>query len=229
MTHTHPTIAVRQASFSYGAARVVDRLSLDLLAGEVTAIRGSNGSGKSTLLQLMSGTLHPSEGTVHRPEHPRIAVVFQRSRATDALPLTVTECVRIGLIRPRTRWQPFVSRDHATVQNTLDALEIGHLRSRRLRELSGGQRQRVLIAQALVQDADALLLDEPTAGLDATASALITAQLHARAAAGMAVMHITHEQPNAAPRLGTQAAPPHPDDRVITLADGRVLSEVRNR
>ena len=228
MTYIHPTISVRHASFSYGAARVIDRLSLDLFAGEVTAIRGSNGSGKSTLLQLMSGTLSPSAGTVTRPKHPRIAVVFQRSRATDALPLTVMECVRIGLTRPRTRWQPFVSRDQATVQNTLEALEIGHLRRRRLRELSGGQRQRVLIAQALVQDADALLLDEPTAGLDAAASELITAQLHARAAAGMAVMHITHEQSTAAQRRDAHLTALHLDDRVITLAGGRVLNDVRN-
>lgn len=228
MTHIHPTIAVRHASFSYGAARVINDLSLDLFAGEVTAIRGSNGSGKSTLLQLMSGTLSPSAGTVTRPKHPRIAVVFQRSRATDALPLTVMECVRIGLTRPKMRWQPFASRDRSLVQDTLDTLEIGHLHSRRLRELSGGQRQRVLIAQALVQDADALLLDEPTAGLDAAASELITAQLHARAAAGTTVMHITHEQPTAAQRRDAHISAPHLDDRVITLAGGRVLGDVRN-
>ncbi|WP_307961770.1 metal ABC transporter ATP-binding protein [Salinispora arenicola] len=156
-------LTAEQVGFRYADVPVLHDVNLSVEAGRVLALTGANGTGKSTLLHLLAGVTQPTSGRVSRRAGTRLALLPQRTSDIDALPLTVTECVQIARFTPR-RW---LSRDdRAHVAEVMRRLDIVHLARRRLRELSGGQRQRTLIAQALAQDADIYILDEPTAALD---------------------------------------------------------------
>ncbi|KQP57311.1 hypothetical protein ASF51_05530 [Agreia sp. Leaf283] len=168
-------------------------VSADFVAGTVTALCGGNGSGKSTLLGVLAGTIEPQSGRVRGPTR-RPALVVQRSAASDTLPLSVLEVVSMGRWAHRGMWRRLDAGDRETVRSCMRALGIQNLADRPLGSLSGGQRQRALVAQGLARRADVLLLDEPTAGVDADAQQLIVAVLRAEARRGAIVVHATHEE-----------------------------------
>jgi zinc/manganese transport system ATP-binding protein len=154
------------------------------------ALTGANGSGKSTLLHLLAGVAQPATGSIHRRPGTRLALLPQRTSDIDALPLTAAECVQIGRFTLRRRLSP---DDHAAVATIMHRLDIAHLARQQPRELSGGQRQRTLIAQALAQDADIYLLDEPTAALGTRSRHQVHELLAERVAAGAAVVIASHD------------------------------------
>lgn len=183
-------LTAEHVGFRYADVPVLHEVNLRVESGSVTALTGANGSGKSTLLHLLAGVAQPTEGTIHRRPGVRLALLPQRTGDIDALPLTVTECVQIGRFTPRRR----LSRDDRTsVTKIMQRLDIAHLARRRLRELSGGQRQRTLIAQALVQEADIYLLDEPTAALDTHSRQQVHELLAERVVTGAAVVIASHD------------------------------------
>ena len=174
-THAAPLLEARSLEFRYGGEPVIDELSLTLHAGEILGVIGPNGCGKSTLLRLLSGVLEPARGEVWlrgRPlrEHSRVQVaramaVVPQETAIE-FPFSVTEMVLMGR-SPHLRGFAFEGdRDLAVARAAMRRTGVLHLEQRSIHELSGGERQRVILARALAQEADILLLDEPGAFLD---------------------------------------------------------------
>lgn len=188
-------------------------------AGAVTSLIGPNGSGKTTLLHAVAGLVEPAGGSIEVFGGPparsrdRIAYVLQSTAVNDTVPVTVAEVVAMGRY-PRRGWFRRLRRDDRTAaEEALDRLAIADLRHRHLRELSGGQRQRVFVAQALAQDADLLLLDEPVTALDLVSHEAIDAVVEEEAERGRTVILTTHDVSEA------QRA-----DHVLLLG-GRVVAE----
>ncbi|MFX4292596.1 zinc ABC transporter ATP-binding protein AztA [Streptomyces bohaiensis] len=208
-----PTARVEIDGLCAGYARrpVLHGVTATVPAGAVTALVGPNGSGKSTLLSALAGVLRPTGGTVRQPPDSRPAFVPQRGTAATALPLTVRRTVAMGRWAERGPWRRLTRADHAAVESAMARLGIADLAERQLAELSGGQHRRALIAQALAQGSDLLLLDEPGTGLDADARAGIDALLCDLAADGVTVVQATHDL--AAARRA---------DHVLLLRDGRL-------
>ncbi|MER7457990.1 zinc ABC transporter ATP-binding protein AztA [Micromonospora sp. NPDC126480] len=183
-------LTAEHAGFRYADVPVLHDVNLRVEARSMLALTGANGAGKSTLLHLLAGVTPPTEGRILRRPGTRLALLPQRTSDIDALPLTVAECVQIGRFTLRRR----LSRDdRARVAAIMQRLDIAHLARQRLRELSGGQRQRTLIAQALVQDADIYVLDEPTAALDTRSRRQVHDLLAERVATGAAVIIASHD------------------------------------
>jgi iron complex transport system ATP-binding protein len=170
-------IAFAHVTFAYPGSRVavLGDVSLHVAAGEMVALLGPNGAGKSTLLKLVSGILAPTVGSVRLEGVPvrtlrhdeiarRVAVLPQDFAVQFAY--TVRQIVELGRMPHTGIWGMQRSRDRAAVQRALEATETAELADRVYNELSGGERQRALLALALAQDANILLLDEPTAHLD---------------------------------------------------------------
>jgi zinc transport system ATP-binding protein len=172
-TGQQPVVAVENVTFGYTSVPVVKDVSLEVEAGEYVAIVGPNGSGKSTLMQLVLGLLRPNEGSARlfgSPAHSfadgaRIGYVAQHVSAANEMPITVREVVKMGRY-PHIGFGMLDADDKATVDKALKTVGMTGLANRRITQLSGGQRQRVFIARALASQADLLVLDEPTVGVD---------------------------------------------------------------
>ncbi|MFE0423358.1 zinc ABC transporter ATP-binding protein AztA [Streptomyces sp. NPDC058953] len=190
-----PTTGVRFTGLcaGYPGRLVLRQLTAAIPASASTALVGPNGSGKSTLLAVLAGVIEPTSGELRYGTERSPAFVPQRTAVADALPLTVRQTVAMGRWGERGPWRRLTRRDHTAVDSALDRLGLGDLAARQLGELSGGQRQRALVAQGLVQEADLLLLDEPTTGLDPEARERIAALLTELVADGVTVVQATHD------------------------------------
>ena len=195
-------IAADGVSFAYGSERVLDRVRMHVDAGEFVALVGPNGSGKSTLVRILVGLLTPDAGDVsvfgeaprRLTARARLGYVPQRPQLAGALPATVTEIVAAGRLARRGWWRRPGRADRAAVDAAIDAVALGDLRRRPIRELSGGQQQRVLIAKALAAEPELLVLDEPIAGIDAESQRLFRdALVHVVRDRGGAVVLVSHE------------------------------------
>ena len=169
------TIESRNLYLQYDHETVVEDLSLTIVPGEVTALVGPNGSGKSTLLKAMARVLRPARGAVHldsesissyaaRAVARRLALLPQSPEAP--MGLSVRELAEYGRYPWRRSFQGLGPADHAAVDRALTLTGMMAFADRSLGTLSGGQQQRAWIAMTLSQDADTLLLDEPTSFLD---------------------------------------------------------------
>ena len=149
----------------YGNTIAVSNVSLLAKPGEVLAILGPNGSGKSSLLKSIAGQI-AFEGTIRLDgqTHHSNAVSYMPQDISGRAALTVAEVVLLG--RVNQLGLQLTSQDLIAVGDVLDQLRISQLASKELAELSGGQRQLVYLAQALVREPQALLLDEPISALD---------------------------------------------------------------
>lgn len=172
------------------ALRGVD---LDAHAGRLLAVVGPNGSGKSTLLDVAAGLVVPQQGTLRRREDLRIALVPQSTPIPAHLPLTVSDIVTMGSWGRLGLWRRARRTDRSAVADAIDAVELSDQAARRVGSLSGGQRQRALLAQALVQRADLVLLDEPMAGLDERSRVIVASAIERLTANGASVIAVTHD------------------------------------
>ena len=163
--------------------RILHDVNLDIAPGEIVTIVGPNGSGKSTLLRIMIGALSPAAGTVTRKPGLRIGYVPQSLATDPTLPLTVRRF--LGL----PRWV-----DDATADEALTGAGVADLARRQMADLSGGQFQRVMLARALLNKPDILILDEATQGLDQPGSAAFYRKIEeVRIRLGCAVVMVSHE------------------------------------
>lgn len=194
-------IAVRDLAFAYGPTKVLDGTSFDVAAGEFAALVGPNGSGKSTLIRVLLGLLRPGAGDVAvlgsapsaLEDRWRIGYVPQRPSVTDMLPATVLDVVTSGRVARRGWWRRLGAADRQAVDAAIDAVDLGGLRGHRLLELSGGQQQRAYIAKALATEPELLVLDEPTAGVDADSQRRFRDALVAAQERGATVLLVSHE------------------------------------
>lgn len=207
-------IEITGLSAGYPGNPVLHEVTAAVPDGRVTALMGPNGSGKSTLLGVLGGIVTPTAGAVAGLGGCRPALVVQQQAVPATLPITVDETVAMGRWAHRGLWRRITRTDRAIVADCLARMGITDLAGRRLDTLSGGQRQRVLLARALAQQSDLLLLDEPGTGLDAAARTAIGAAIREVAAAGVTVVHATHDPAEA------RAA-----DHCVLLRDGRVTEE----
>ncbi len=207
-----PVVALREVTVAFDGHLALRGVDLDLMGGELLAIVGANGSGKSTLIAIAAGLLAPTSGTVRRDPGIRVGLVPQTSNDGARLPLTVADLVAMGRWRERGPFLPLRRHDRARVAEAIETVGLTPLARRPLGLLSGGQRQRAHIAQALAQDADLLLLDEPMSGLDAASRDAVASALAAVARTGTAVVAVTHDLAE----LGEV-------DAVCRLVDGRVV------
>ena len=209
-------IVVSEIAVRYGPTPALNGVSVRLAPGTVTAVVGHNGSGKSTLLQCLAGIARPTTGRIDGMKGLGTAYVPQRNAVSDQLPLTVREAASMGAWHRRGLWRRLTPGDRDAVDEALNRLGLADLGRRRIGTLSGGQRQRALLAQALVQRGDLLLLDEPTTGLDAEARAVIGDVVGEEAARGAIVVVATHESHDA-----------ERADQVLTLSSGVQLTPLR--
>jgi len=178
-------VDIRGAEVGYDERPVLRGVNLMVAQGEVVAILGANGSGKSTLIRAILGLVPLTAGTVSlfgssgrgprrrdlRGQWRRIGYVPQRLGASGGVPATVTEVVASGRLARRGLLRPLRARDRAAVEAALDAVGLADRARDPVSSLSGGQQQRTLIARALAAEPELLILDEPTAGVDAASQA----------------------------------------------------------
>lgn len=192
-------------------------------------ILGRNGSGKSTLVQLMTKQIHPLGGSGVRlfgQEHwdvfelrKRLGIVSSSLQSDFAAetPVTAGDAVLSGFFAASGLW-----RHHAVTEAMREAarealarMEIGHLASRLMTTLSTGEARRVLIARALVNRPDALLLDEPCAGLDPATRRQFLEGLRVLAGQGMTLILVTHHLEEILPEVS----------HVVMVRDGRIIAD----
>ncbi|MBN2874281.1 MAG: metal ABC transporter ATP-binding protein [Spirochaetales bacterium] len=170
---TRLRVAIRfdDVSFSYGDVTVLDSARFHIHEGEFAALVGPNGAGKTTVLKLLLGLASPSSGRVTifgkppRDQLRSIGYVPQHASYDPAFPISVLEVVRMGRLSGARR--RFTADDDRAVQRALELAEVTDLATRPYSALSGGQRRRVLVARALAAEPRLLVLDEPTANMDA--------------------------------------------------------------
>lgn len=169
-----PILEARSATVAFDGVDVFREVDLSIEQGTFVVLLGHNGSGKTTLVRAMLGLqplasgqafIHGVEVSRFRDWH-RIAFVPQRLIAASGVPISALEVVRSALISPRSRWRPSGRADTRAALDALAAVGLADRRHSRMDTLSGGQQRRVMIARALAEGAETLVLDEPFAGVD---------------------------------------------------------------
>jgi zinc transport system ATP-binding protein len=188
------TVRLEDVSFAYGRGPAVLRdVDLEVERGEFVAIAGPNGGGKTTLLRLVLGLERPSTGRVTLSTR-RIGYLPQRALASVDAPITVRELVSAGRASRARLVGPLARDDRAAVRRAIERVGLDAQADRRLATLSGGQQQRAFIAKALASDPDLLVLDEPTAGVDAEAQEAVAALLdELRRNLAVTILYVSHE------------------------------------
>jgi len=168
-------LSLRNVGFRYDGRWTLKGIDLDIHRGEILGILGPNGSGKSTLLRLMDGLLVPKEGEVRFRDRPLASrkrkglakeVAFVAQENAFRFTFSVLEVVLMGRAPHLGRLQFEGKRDIDIALHSLETMNALDLEDRSIHELSGGEKQRVLIARALAQEPQVLILDEPTSFLD---------------------------------------------------------------
>ena len=216
-------IEARELAIGYGKTEVATRIDLSVAPGEILCLLGPNGAGKTTLFKTLLGLIPALRGTVAVGGTPvgelsraalARAVAYVPQAQVMEFAYTVLDLVLMG----RTAYLgPFAApgaADRDRARSALDQLGILDLADREANRISGGQRQLCLIARALAQDAQMMMMDEPTASLDLGNRFLVLARVQALRERGFGVIFSTHD-PDQARELAT---------RVAVIADGRLAA-----
>ena len=184
---------------SYGDTTALSSSSFAVGAGELVAVVGPNGAGKSTLFKALAGFVdHEGDVVVHGEhchhlERKAIAYIPQQADLDLRFPLSVSEVVMAGRRRFHGRRMRVTREDTARVATCLSQVDLAGMESRSLSTLSGGQVQRVLLARALAQEADVLLLDEALSGVDTRHTEELIALFADLCARGTSILVSTHD------------------------------------
>ncbi len=171
----HKTMSFESLRTGYSGEALLQDASGSVNAGELVALAGRNGTGKSTLLRVLAGLQDPLEGEVRINGIP-VQEIARQKRAkkisfvstglTSGEDLCVQEMVALGRYPHTGWWGRLGLKDREIIDNALESVNMSSFTRRKIHRLSDGERQRVMIARALAQDGDVLILDEPTAFLD---------------------------------------------------------------
>jgi len=168
-------ISISGLSFRYQAGNVLNRISFDVEKKDYIGLVGPNGSGKTTLVKILLGLLKPMEGCISLfgedassfRDQRRIGYLPQKVPSlTPRFPATVREIVSLGILADKKFPKYLHKSDEHRIDYALDLLDIRNIKDHFISEISGGQQQRVLLARAIVNKPELLILDEPTAALD---------------------------------------------------------------
>jgi iron complex transport system ATP-binding protein len=216
----------RNLDFSYTSSPVLKGISLDVFPAEFVALLGPNGAGKSTLLKILAGLIRGYTGSVEFSGQPlarltsadlarRVAFVPQETHMV--FPFTVGEIVMMGRLPHRASGVLFdTRRDAERAEHAMSLTDTAALSGKTFNELSGGERQRVVLASALAQDPEILLLDEPTVYLDLKHQIQFYDILERlNADRHMTIITVTHDV-NLAARYAR---------RVIAISNGAIVSD----
>jgi zinc transport system ATP-binding protein len=197
---TTPLI-VRGVSVALDGRPVLRQVDLDVSPGEFVALLGANGSGKSTLVRAAVGLVPTTGGTIELFGTPldrfrdrqRLGYVPQRTRAVAGVPATVREVVMSGRLARRrfVGWR--TKADVAAVDAAIERVGLADRRRSSVSEMSGGQQQRAMIARALASEAELLIMDEPTAGVDHDNQETLAELLGGLVHEGTSVLLVAHE------------------------------------
>ena len=194
-----PALDVRGLWAGYNGTKALEDVTFKVSQGEIMGIIGPNGAGKSTLFKTILGLLKPWKGEAFifgQPKHFQRALVGympQMELVDWEFPVTVRDVVMMGRYGRLGLFHRPTKSDRDAVEETLERMGMAHLWKRLIGELSAGQRRRILLARALVNHPRLLLLDEPLAGLDATAQHQFIAILRRLGAEGTTVVLSTHD------------------------------------
>lgn len=193
-------IEISHLTAGYEGRPVLYDVSWEVPKGAIAAVIGPNGGGKSTLLKTAVGLLKPLKfetikllGLPPAKSRKKIAYLPQREEVDWEFPITVWEVVLQGRLARKGLWGRYTKSDYNLAKKAVKLLGVEDLTRVQIGSLSGGQRQRVFLARALVQEADLILLDEPTTGLDAKAQHELAALFQRLAKAGKTVVAATHD------------------------------------
>jgi iron complex transport system ATP-binding protein len=219
-----PLLSVRDLRCGYRDHEVVHGVSFDVARGEFVCIIGANGCGKTTTLKALLGLIKPSAGSVsvcgeevtHMNDRDRARHFAYIPQAhTPPFPFTVADVVLLGRTPYINHLAQTTSHDRRVAYRALELLSIADLADSIYTQLSGGQRQLVLIARALTQQPDLMVMDEPTASLDFGNQQVVLVRMRMLARLGMSVVMVTHDPDHAL----------FCADRVIVMEDGQVIGE----
>jgi iron complex transport system ATP-binding protein len=221
-------ISIKNISFSYDTVRdTIKNISFNLNKGELIALLGPNGSGKTTILKCLNGTIKPKTGEIYIENHniknlsykeiaKFISVVPQEHSAIFSY--LVIDIVAMGITPYLSFGRMPTKKDYRTAYTKLEFFNIQHLAEKNYNQLSGGEKQLVLIARALMQNTDYLIMDEPTSHLDFKNQHLLMKELKKLSENGKSVITALHD-PNLALRFC---------DRIIMVKNGEVIFSGEN-
>jgi len=229
------TLAGRDLTIGY-SDRVVGRgLNVALAQGEVLALLGPNGGGKTTLLKTLLGILNPRAGEVAIGGRSLAGIsIRERARLIAYVPqvhvptfaFTVESVVLMGRTAHGTLFSRPSANDRAVATRVLEQFGIPHLAARPYTMISGGERQLVLLARALAQEPQFVVLDEPTASLDFGNQGKVMREIRTLAGAGHGILFTTHD-PNHALRAADRAYLLREGERIAEGPVGAVLTRER--
>ena len=218
-----PMLELVDLRLSLGGKEILRGVSCAVRKGEFLSIVGPNGSGKTTLLKCLVRLRTPAAGTVRLEgrrlaDYPRKALARRIGYVPQAegrlAPFTVEQFVLLGRYPYLSPFSTVTRADRRAVREAMEVTDVAAFRERRMDTLSGGERQRVLIAAALAQGADVLLLDEPTTFLDYRhREELRRLLVRLNADTGTTIVAVTHDA----------AAAALESDRILALCEGRVV------
>ena len=194
-----PALEVRNLWAGYNGKPVLEAINFQIDRGDMVGIIGPNGSGKSTLIKTVLGLVKPMRGEVSvlgrdgTPERHLVGYTPQTELVDWDFPVTVFDVALMGRYSRRGLFRRTTKEDREAADASLELVKISDLRDRLIGELSGGQRRRVLLARAMAHNPELLLLDEPMAGLDATAQHQLLDLLDELRAKGATVVLSTHD------------------------------------
>jgi iron complex transport system ATP-binding protein len=218
---------IQNLSFCFPAASnfKLESINLTIQKGELVGVLGPNGAGKSTLLRLMAGLLQPLSGEIFVESRPlrsvrvkerAMKIAFVSQSTTFPFPLSVWEIVEMGRHPFLGRFEMMSAQDKSICERALKLCDVWDFKDRSYNELSGGEKQRVLLASALAQTPQALLLDEPTLSLDWEHQLRLFEMIHKlHRNKGLTVIVATHEL-NLANRFM---------DRLVLMKKGKIEAD----
>lgn len=215
-------LKVEGLEFAYDSAPVLKEVNLEVKKGEILGLVGPNASGKTTLIKCLNRILEPQTGSVFLKgkdlaelEKREIArkIGYVPQMKSESLPTTVFDTILMGR-RPHCNWKPS-SKDLKKVSEILNKLDLEDIAMKTLGEISGGQKQKVLIARALAQEPEILLLDEPKSNLDLKHQLEVMDLIKYQTKKGISVVMALHDL-NLASRYS---------DKLVMLKEGKIFAE----
>ena len=199
-------LEVRNVSCGYGKKKVVHDVSFKVEAGEFVCVLGPNGSGKTTILKSILGIISPTSGSIllgGKNVHHMSPIALAQGMGyipqahTPPFPFTVLDVVLMGRT-PHLSSLAFPGKeDEEIALASLEELNISHLKEKKYTQISGGERQLVIIARALAQRPQILIMDEPTSSLDFGNQHIVLERMRSLSQKGMSILMVTHDPDHA--------------------------------